>query len=158
MLCELDKAIIREIQEDIPLVSQPFLEIAHRLGISEEQLLQRIKFLQEKGYIRRFGAALRHREMGLKANPMIIMRVPEERIDEVGTKLASLDRVTHCYQRPMLPFLPYNLFVMIHAETKEECFVLAREMAELVGVGDYRLLFSEKELKKTSMRYFLEED
>lgn len=157
MLSDLDKAIIREIQEDLPLIPQPYLEIAGRLGISEEQLLQRIEYLQEKGYIRRFGAALRHREMGLKANPMIIMRVPEERIEEVGNKLASLDRVTHCYQRPMLPHLPYNLFVMIHAETKEECFDLAEEMAKMVGIKDYDMLFSEKELKKTSMRYFLEE-
>ena len=107
MLSDLDKAIIREIQEDLPLIPQPYLEIAGRLGISEEQLLQRIEYLQEKGYIRRFGAALRHREMGLKANPMIIMRVPEERIEEVGNKLASLDRVTHCYQGRCC--LPYNL-------------------------------------------------
>lgn len=156
MLGDLDKAIIREIQEDLPLVPQPYLEIAGRLGISEEQLLQRIKYLQENGYIRRLGAALRHREMGLKANPMIIMRVPEEKIEEVGNRLASLERVTHCYQRPMLPHLPYNLFVMIHAETKDECYKLAKEMTELVGISDYDLLFSEKELKKTSMKYFLE--
>ena len=93
---------------------------------------------------------------GSKANPMIIMRVPEEKIEEVGNRLASLERVTHCYQRPMLPHLPYNLFVMIHAETKDECYKLAKEMTELVGISDYDLLFSEKELKKTSMKYFLE--
>lgn len=157
MFSDLDKAIIREIQEDIPLVPQPYQEIAQRLGISEEKLLQRIKDLQEKGCIRRFGAALRHREMGLKANPMIIWRVPEERIEEVGAKLAAFDRITHCYQRPMLPHLPYNVFSMIHAETKKECYELAREIANIVDIEDYDLLFSEKELKKTSMKYFLED-
>jgi len=157
MLSELDKAIIREIQGDIPLVPRPYQEIAQRLDISEETLLKRIKKLQEKGCIRRFGAALRHREMGLKANPMIVWQVPEERIEEVGNKLASFARVTHCYHRPMLPHLPYNVFSMIHAETKEECYELAQEMAGIVGIEKYDLLFSEKELKKTSMKYFLEE-
>ncbi|MGI6227601.1 MAG: Lrp/AsnC family transcriptional regulator [Peptococcales bacterium] len=156
MVSDLDKAIIREIQEDLPLVPQPYLEIAQRIGISEEELIQRIKFLQETGYIRRYGAALRHREIGLKANPMIVWQVPEGRIEEVGNLLASFHRVTHCYHRPMLPHLPYNMFSMIHAETKEECYELAKEMAEVVGIEKYDLLFSEKELKKTSMRYFLE--
>ncbi|KJS84374.1 MAG: transcriptional regulator [Peptococcaceae bacterium BICA1-8] len=156
MFSDLDKAIIKEIQGDLPLVAQPYREIALRLGISEQTLLEKIKEFQEQGYIRRFGAALRHREMGLKANPMIIWQVPEARIEEVGNKLASFARVTHCYHRPMLPKLPYNVFSMIHAETKEECSKLAKEMAEIINIDNYDLLYSEKELKKTSMKYFME--
>ncbi|MDN5323115.1 MAG: siroheme decarboxylase [Clostridia bacterium] len=157
MFSELDKAIIRELQEDLPLVPQPYKVIANRLGINEEDLIGKIKEFQEKGYIRRYGAALRHREMGIKANPMIVWQVPEEKIEEVGKKLAAFPHVTHCYHRPMLPKLPYNVFSMIHAETREQCFVLAQEMAEAIGIDKYDLLFSEEELKKTSMKYFIED-
>ncbi|MFZ5942716.1 MAG: Lrp/AsnC family transcriptional regulator [Bacillota bacterium] len=156
MFSELDKAIIRQLQEDIPLVPRPYKEIAERLGIAEEELMMKIEEFQEKGYIRRFGAALRHREMGLKANPMIVWQVPGERVEEVGRQLASFAEVTHCYHRPMLPKLPYNVFSMIHAETKDQCYELAKAMAEKIGITTYELLYSEKELKKTSMRYFLE--
>ncbi|MFZ7102358.1 MAG: Lrp/AsnC family transcriptional regulator [Peptococcaceae bacterium] len=158
MFSPLDKAIIRELQEDIPVVSRPYQVIARRLGITEEALLEKIKEFQQKGFIRRYGAALRHREMGLKANPMIVWKVPEEKVEEVGKKLASFPQVTHCYYRAMLPKLPYNVFSMIHGETKEECYQLAAEMAGLVGIENYDLLFSERELKKTSMKYFTEEE
>lgn len=158
MFSELDKAIIRELQEDIPLVARPYQVIAEKLGISEALLLEKIKEFQQKGYIRRYGAALRHREMGLKANPMIVWQVPEERVEEVGTKLASFDQVTHCYHRAMLPELPYNIFAMIHCETIEECYQLAAEMAEIINIQKYDLLFSQQELKKTSMKYFTGKD
>lgn len=157
MLSELDKALIRKLQEDLPVHPQPFKIIAEQLGMSEEQVLKKVKEFKEKGYIRRMGAALRHRRMGLKANPMIIWQVPSEKVEEVGQKLASFPQVTHCYERPMLPKLPYNIYTMIHAETEEQCFQLAKEMSQVVGIENYRLLFSEKEFKKTSMRYFVDE-
>jgi len=154
---ELDKAIIRKLQQDLPLDPQPFRIIAEELGITEGELLAKVKEFKEKGYIRRLGAALRHRQMGLKANPMIVWQVPEERVEEVGKKLASFPQVTHCYQRPMLPKLRYNLYSMIHGETREQCYELAEEMAKVVGIKTYQLLFSEEEFKKTSMQYFVED-
>ena len=156
MFSQLDKSIIRALQEDLPLEPNPYAIIATNLGITEEVLLEKIKEFQAKGYIRRLGAALRHREMGLKANPMIVWQVPEARIEEVGTKLASYPEVTHCYHRPVLPKLPYNVFSMIHGETIEECQKLAERMSAEINIAEYKLLFSEKELKKTSMKYFLE--
>ncbi len=152
----LDKAIIRELQGNIPLEPRPFLRIAQRLDIPEEMLLEKIREFREKGYIRRFGAALRHREMGLKANPMIVWRVPEQLIDIVGRKIAAYPQVTHCYHRPPLPKFPYNLFSMIHSETEEECFDLAAKISRETGITEYQLLFSTAELKKTSMKYFME--
>lgn len=156
MFSQIDKAIVRALQEDLPLEPNPYEIIAQQIGISEELLLEKIKEFQEKGYIRRFGAALRHREMGLKANPMIVWQVPEEKIEEVGTTLSKYPEVTHCYNRPTLPKLPYNIFSMIHGESFEECSHLAEKMSQEVGIKEYKLLFSEEELKKTSMKYFLD--
>jgi len=156
-LSELDKKIIRELQQDMPVVPRPFEKVAEKLGITEEEILEKIKFYKEKGYIRRFGAALRHREMGLTANPMIVMKVSDDIVEKVGKQVASFSQVTHCYQRPPQPEFPFNLFAMIHCPTKEECEQLAKKIVESVDVEDYKLLYSTQELKKTSMKYFHDE-
>ena len=154
MIDEIDKSIIRLIQGDIPLVSRPFAVMASKIGISEEEFIKRVKRLKEKNILRRFGATLRHQIAGFSANAMVAWVVPEDRIDEVGKIFSRFKQVTHCYQRPAYKDWPYNLYTMIHADTRKKCYEIAKQMSELVRIKDYVLLFSEKEYKKTSMRYF----
>ncbi len=156
MLTEQQKKIIKELQKDLPLEERPFEIIAQRLKMTEENLLQQINYLKDKGYMRRFGAALRHREMGITANAMITWKVPEEDCERVGKIIASHPEVTHCYQRKLLPQWEYNLFAMVHHSTKEECYKSAKNISEKIGNYPYSLLFSSEELKKTSMKYFTE--
>lgn len=152
-----DKGIIRELQQDIPVTERPFKVIAEKLGLSEEYLINRIKYYLKKGYIRRFGAALRHREMGLTYNPMIVLKVRENKIEEAGRKLASFKQVTHCYQRRPQEDFPYNLYAMVHCQHKRECENLLKEILKAVeGIEDYLVLYSTEELKKTSMKYFID--
>ncbi|MDN5347794.1 MAG: siroheme decarboxylase [Clostridia bacterium] len=155
-ITELEKKLIRRLQGDIPLERRPFQKIAAELGLKEEEVLQTIRRWQQEGIVRRFGAALRHREAGIMGNAMIVWQVPEERLEEVGRKLASFPEVTHCYQRRTLPGWPYNLFTMIHGRDRQVCINMARRLAEAVGIETYELVFSTAELKKTSMRYFEE--
>ncbi len=157
-LTEEDSKIIAAIQGDIPLTEEPFKEIAEKLGIPEDRLMGKVRSYQEKGYIRRFGAALRHRESGFKANGMGVWKAPPERAREVGEIMASFDQVSHCYQRPTFPGWDYNLFTMIHGRTEEECHTAARAISEATGIKEYRVLFSSRELKKSTMLYFQEED
>ncbi|OAT85522.1 AsnC family transcriptional regulator [Desulfotomaculum copahuensis] len=158
MLSELDKRIIRELQEGLPLVSRPYQALADRLNLGEDELLARIKDFIDRGVIRRFGAAVRHQDLGFVANAMVVWPVPEERLEEVGTLLAGFDKVSHCYARPAHPpGWPYNLFTMIHGQTEQECRRIAARLAAACGVENYRLLFSSAELKKSSMKYFLGE-
>ncbi len=157
MVSEQEKRIIRELQKNLPLVDRPYMVIAERLGISENELIKQIKLLKEKGHMRRLGAALRHREMGITANAMIVWQVPETECERVGKTIALFPEVTHCYQRTVHPKWSYNLFAMIHFPTKEECFILAEKISMKIGDYPFRLLFSSHELKKTSMKYFVED-
>jgi siroheme decarboxylase len=157
MLSQLEKNIVRELQSGLPLVPRPFAEVASRLAITEAELLAKINEMQEKGYLRRIGAALRHHRVGFAANAMVIWRIPQEKLAETGRKLAESPEVTHCYQRKTYDVWPFNLYTMIHAQTREECLTLAERLAQSVGVPEYQLLFSVKELKKSSMRYFMED-
>ena len=87
MLTELEKKIIATIQGDIATTKRPFQQIAKRLNISEETLLEKLKALSHRGVIRRFGATLRHQKSGFEANAMIAWKVDEKQIDEVGKKM-----------------------------------------------------------------------
>jgi len=128
--------------------------MASKIGITEKEFIERIHKLKQRGVIRRFGATLRHQIAGFSANAMIAWSVPDNEVDNIGEILSAFKEVTHCYQRLPQKDWHYNLYTMIHADTKERCYEIAKKMAELVGINDYVLLFSEKEYKKTSMRYF----
>jgi DNA-binding Lrp family transcriptional regulator len=154
MLTDLEKKIIASIQEDMPITERPYLSISRKLGVSEDTLLETLQSLCERGFIRRFGATLRHQKTGFTANAMAAWQVEEERVEEVGSKLASFKQVSHCYRRNPTGDWPFNLYTMIHANDEEACRQTARDMSTETGVTTYSLLFSRKELKKTSMVYF----
>ena len=151
-----DKAFIRELQTDLDIVSEPFKDQAARLGVSIDELFDVAKGYQDLGIMRRFAAILRHREAGFTANGMVVWNVPHDKIDEVGYKLASFSEVSHCYRRPVYPDWQFNLFSMIHARTFESAEKMASEMSSVVGIKDYRILFSSREFKKDRVKYFLE--
>lgn len=154
MLTELDKKIIASIQEDVAVCERPYLSISEKLGISEDVLLETLQSLCDRGVIRRFGATLRHQKTGFTANAMAAWKVDEDRIEEVGTKMAAFLQVSHCYRRNPTKEWPYNLYTMIHASDEESCRETARQMSQATSVDSYTLLFSRRELKKTSMVYF----
>jgi len=154
-LSELEVRAIRELQEDLPLTSRPFEGMARRLGITQQALFQLVHSFQERGIMRRFGAVLRHRKAGFKANALALWRVPQERSEEVGRAMASHPAVSHCYQRPDFPDLPYTLYTVLHGKSRRECQQVARELSRLTGVEDYLLLYSTKEYKKERVRYFV---
>ena len=153
---ELDKKVIRALQGEFPLVAEPYKEMAETIGISEELFLERVQALEAQKKIRKMGAVLRHREVGFKANVLVAWVVPQERLDEVALQMASHPAVTHCYDRTTAPGWPYNLYTMVHGRSREECEAIARELGEENGVAERTMLYSKREWKKTSMKYFCE--
>lgn len=158
MLSDLENKVILALQRDLKITPRPFKELAEHLGVGEEELLAAIRSLMEKGYIRRFGATLRHQQSGYAANALVAWAVPEADLKRIGQKLAQQRAVTHCYARAPAPSWPYNLYTMIHGRTKQDCLQIAARMAAETGLTNYEMLFSETELKKTTMRYFREGD
>ena len=155
---EDDKNYIRELQKDLEIVDRPFLKSADHLGITEQELFEKAKYYEKIGVMRRFAAILRHRDVGFVANGMIVWKVPEGRITEVGEKLGSFPQVSHCYQRPSYPDWPYNVFSMIHCKSVDEAKDVAKIIQNQIDVNEYRILFSEREFKKTRVEYFVEND
>ena len=150
-------AVIRELQEDLPLVSQPFQGMAERLGTTEEGLFAEARALQASARMRRFAAILHHREAGYKANAMSVWKAPEDRVQECGVSMATFRSVSHCYQRPTYPDWPYNIFGMIHGHSARECQETVEAIQQETGLTEYAMLYSSKEYKKTRVRYFTPE-
>ena len=158
MLTELEKKIIASIQEDVDITKRPYRKMSEGLNISEEKFLEILQDLCVRGVIRRFGATIRHQKSGYAANAMVAWQVDEARVDAVGEKMAAFKQVSHCYRRNPTRGWPYNLYTMVHAKDETSCRETARQMSIAAGADTYTLLFSRKELKKTSMRYFTNED
>lgn len=151
-----DRALISAIQDGLPLVKEPYAEIGRKLGLSEAQVIESIKELTERGVIRRFGLVLSHRDLGYKANAMVVWNIPDAAVGETGERLAALDYVTLCYRRPRrLPDWPYNLFCMIHGRDRVTVEALAEEAAAVAGATDYprTVLFSTRQFKQRGARY-----
>ena len=153
---EEDKNFIRELQKDMDIIDEPFENAAKNLEITENELFAKMKHYEELGVMRRFAAILRHRQVGFTANGMIVWKVPEGEISNVGTKLGAFPQVSHCYERPTYPDWPYNVFSMIHCKTHDEAYEMAKTIQEQINVNDYQILFSSREFKKTRVEYFVE--
>ncbi|MDH5639095.1 MAG: Lrp/AsnC family transcriptional regulator [Nitrospinota bacterium] len=150
-----DADIMAQLQGTIPMTLTPFADIAASLGLTEEEVIARVRDYGEKKYYRRFGATLRHQKAGFRANGMGIWSVPDQASrKEIGEKLASFTEVSHAYERPSFEGWPYHLFTMIHGQTEQEVRDIARRMSQTVGISEYDVLFSIREFKKTSMQYF----
>jgi len=155
---EEDKEFIRELQKDMEIVDRPFQKAAKNLGMTEDQIFEKLHHYEEIGVMRRYAAILRHREAGFTANGMIVWKVPEERITEVGTKLGAFPQVSHCYERPVYPDWPYNVFSMIHCKSFDEAGEVAGQIQKQIDVDEYKILFSAKEFKKTRVEFFVENE
>ncbi|WP_199883705.1 siroheme decarboxylase subunit beta [Anaerosinus massiliensis] len=152
----LDKKIIRVMQDEFPLVSEPYKVLADQIGITQDELIERLKKYKQAGQIRKMGAVLRHREVGYAANALCAWSVPEERLEEIATLMAENSAVSHCYDRNTAPEWPYNVYTMIHGHSREECEKIAGEITQQTNITEKVMLYSVKEWKKTSMRYFCE--
>lgn len=156
-LTALDILAIRELQEDLPLVPEPYRPMAERIGVSEARLLEIAKRLHAQGYMRRMAAVLRHREAGFRANAMGVWAVPPDQAEEVGPIMGSFRDVSHCYLRPTYPDWPYNIFTMVHGQTTADCQKIIDAISAVTGIREYALLYSTKEYKKIRLKYFTPE-
>jgi siroheme decarboxylase len=154
---ERDIAVIRAVQGDMPVVAEPYAPAAAELGIDQQQLLDHLAAMQERGLLRRVAAILYHRRAGFSANGMGVWKVPDEQIAEIGCRMAAVRGISHCYQRPTYPDWPYSVFTMAHGRSKEECDAVLDAIADQTGIDERATLYSSTEFKKIRLLYFTED-
>ena len=154
-LDELDRRIIRATQSGLPLVHRPYEAVGAALGISGEQVRERLQAMLEEGLVRRIGAVPNHYRLGFTANGMSVWDVADEHVDALGERIGKLPFVSHCYRRPRRqPVWPYNLFAMLHGRSRDEVEAQAQQVAALLGDAcrAHDILYSTAILKKTGLR------
>ncbi len=149
--------VIRALQVDLPLIPEPYKQIAEQLQMPEERLLIIMESLRQRGYLKRMSIALRHNNVGYTINVMMVWDVPEERLERVGKQVANHPQVTHCYARNRLPEFDYNFYSMTHAMTEDEYDKLVAQLKEQIQPRKYCALRTIAELKKIGMKYFVED-
>jgi DNA-binding Lrp family transcriptional regulator len=154
---ERDIAVIRALQGDLPVVSEPYVPAASALGMTVPELLSHLEGMVERRLLRRVAAILFHRRAGFSANGMGVWKVPDERIMELGPRMASFRGISHCYQRPTYQDWPYSVFTMAHGRSKEECDAILDSIAADTGIDERSTLYSSTEFKKIRLLYFTEE-
>jgi DNA-binding Lrp family transcriptional regulator len=153
-LSDLDLAVIRATQGPMEPIEEPFAPAASELGMPVAKLLEHLESMRERRALRRVAAILFHRRAGFSANGMGVWKVPEERILELGPRMASFRGISHCYQRPTYADWPYSVFTMAHGRSKDECDAILDSIAVDTGIEDRRTLYSSTEFKKIRMLYF----
>jgi DNA-binding Lrp family transcriptional regulator len=156
-LSELDLAVIRHLQGDMPVVAEPFAPAAADVGVPVRALLDHLESMRERRALRRVAAILFHRRAGFSANGMGVWKVPPDRIADIGPRMAAFRGVSHCYERPTYADWPYSVFTMAHGRSKQECDAVLDAIAEETGIHERATLYSSTEFKKIRLLYFTDD-
>jgi DNA-binding Lrp family transcriptional regulator len=147
------KKVACVIQKDIAVMRFPFNELGNLYGLTNEDVLDTTKQLFKKGFIRKYGAILRHQKAGYEKNALVVWSVPADQIEKAGKIFASFLFVSHCYERNPAFIKKYNIFTMLHSKD-ENILSLIKNMATATDINDYIILESIQEYKKISPEYF----
>ncbi len=151
----IDRRLIEATQAGLPLTPSPYADIAARIGLTEDEVMDRLRALRAEGAVRRIGLAPNHYALGMAANGMTVWDVDDAQAEGLGARVGALDFVTHCYLRPRaLPDWPYNLFAMVHGADRDEVERKRAAVAAILGAAcrGSDVLYSTRILKKTGLR------
>lgn len=142
MLTLSERRILRELQERFPLVSRPYSAIAGRLGLTEKELIVRVRDLKRKGFIRYIGIVFSLNRIGFRST-LIAMRVPKSRIGKVARIINASPHVTHNYLREG----PFNIWFTVSSPSRARLAREIRNIAERSGVKEMLNLPAEQVFK-----------
>jgi DNA-binding Lrp family transcriptional regulator len=156
---DADIAVIRALQGPMEVTDRPYDAAAAEVGMDTEALLDHLRGMVDRKILRRVAAILYHRRAGFSANGMGVWKVPEDKIMEVGGRMAAVRGISHCYQRPTYADWPYSVFTMAHGRSKEECDAVLDGIAKEHDLhdADRAVLYSSTEFKKIRLHYFTDD-
>ena len=134
MLTPLEKQLLNNYQQGMPLVAEPYAEIARELNtqgfaVTEHEVISCLASLQDRGMISRVGAVVKPHRVG--SSTLAAMAVPEERINEVAQLISSFEQVNHNYQREHR----FNLWFVVTASSQAVVEQVLRRIEQQTGLS-----------------------
>jgi DNA-binding Lrp family transcriptional regulator len=126
-----DKKILNIIQKDFPVVAEPFKAVAEKLGLREDEVLERITRMKQEGIIRRIGAVFDSRKLGF-VSTLCAARVPEEKLNDFVKVVNAYAGVTHNYRRDD----DYNVWFTFIAPDEETLKKSLDEIRNRTGIPE----------------------
>ena len=157
-LTDVERRVLAVLQGGFPRSRTPYKDAAEKAGISTEELLCVLRDWKDQGKLRRIGAIVHHEKVGLSGGAMVAWRIDQDVVERVGTTLAGFKEVSHAYERRTEKNWPYNVYTMVHGTDAGDVEQAVRRMSEACGISEYRILTTERELKKVPPTYVIEKE
>src|ERR1041384_1088618 len=91
----LDKQLLNDIQWTFPLSQRPYLEIATKHGLTENDVMNRISLMKQSGLIRQINAIFDTRRLGYKS-ALVAFAVKKDKLE---MQLARSYNLASSYQK-----------------------------------------------------------
>ena len=113
-LDETDRRIVDLLQGGLEVCERPFARPAVDLGLDEDEVIERVRALLERGTLSRFGPMFDAERLG-GTFTLCAMRVPAARFEAVAALVNGFDEVAHNYEREH----ELNMWFVLGADTRE---------------------------------------
>ena len=124
---ELEKKLLNEFQHNFPLSNRPYLDMAQRLNVTENQVIEKLSVLKEKGLISRIGAVFAPNRNGVST--LAAMQVPAENLQRIASIVNEYDEVNHNYEREH----DINLWFVLTAADEEQLRWVIQDIEAVTG-------------------------
>ncbi len=151
-LDETDRKIVQIIQDDFPMVEHPWKEVGDKLNITEDDVIKRLKRLNEKGITRKIGSIVDASKIGLTAATLVAMKVPQNKVDQVARTINEYSSISHNYEREH----EYNVWFTITASSSKDLTNILEEIKQKTGIHPGNVLnLPTKQRFKINVRFQL---
>lgn len=134
MLTKFEKQLLNDYQQGMPMVSEPYSEMARELNqkgfsVSENDVIDSLKSLQERGMVSRVGAVFKPQRVG--SSTLAAIAVPDERMEEVAQIVNHFSQVNHNYKREH----HFNLWFVVTASSQQEVENVLQKIEQQTGLS-----------------------
>jgi len=133
---ETDKKILQILQDNFPMVKQPYKHVAEQLNLTETQVLNRLQQLSQRGVTTKIGAVIDTSKIGLSAATLVALKVPQDKIDTVANIINQYQGVSHNFLREH----QYNVWFTLRAQNQAELTKIIQEITQKAAVDPKDIL------------------
>jgi len=134
-LDQLDKEILNRIQVRVPLVKRPFKALGQEFGISEDEMIRRVRRMWDLGVVRRLGPIINYHAWGM-SGVLVASKLDPDRIEDARAAVNEFQEITHAYTRDH----EWNMWFTVIAENEESRDAIIEKVAERAGLREVRKL------------------